>query len=266
MGRRFLRQFRMDMARSVFTARFAVLVLALALFLCLSDVWQMYLSLTDFADVSSVADILYHDTTMDKYRIFMVIFMSSVYAGSFCTDYKSTYLRGILARTDAAAYARSRFLANTLTNVLGSAAGYLLVTLVLSLRVPLVTEDFARSVYNGGIALAHPLCYILILAAVFGMVAAACSSVGLMFSAFRPNRFVSIALPGMVFFLLMSYMPMNNAFDMLGVLYLLPVLTHGSEAGLPDYLWHIAYPAAIIFICGYVFRKQIERRVRNGKI
>lgn len=259
----FFRQLGMDLVRSICSIRFVVLVLIFTLLLMAGGIrdlervinWQMS---------KSVIKALFLDMNQDRFKVILVLALSGIYTKSFCDDYNSHYLRCVLNRADVVYYAQSRVLINALANVLGSVLGFAVATMFYSIFMPLITD--ADSLYHLEYAQKHPLFYILLIGLVFGLVTAACSSIGLLVSSFQPNPFVSIALAGLIFYLAVSYLPDRSIFDFLGVVVLAPLITKSENGQLADILWCILYPVLIIYISGLIFRKKLEWRVKNGYI
>ena len=256
----FMREFRADIARSVCSLRFVLMVAASAFLMAASEANQ-YRTINGRIHVS-VVDVIGHVMAMDKFKVILVILMAVIYTKSFCDDYNSSYLRGILTRIDATRYAQSRVVANVAAVVLGSLLVFAAVASVLSIFLPLASEEFGQ---GSPFTIEHPVLYIFLMGLEFGLVTAACTAVGLMFSAFQPNAFVSIALAGMVLFLALSYIP-AGMFSALGVIQLMPVVTKGREFQAVDLAWCMLYPVLAIYACGLVFRKRLEWRVKNGCI
>ncbi len=258
----FFRQLWMDLMRSVCSVRFVVSVLFFAILLSASEV-TIFLSVVNGSGHYTVLDVIFFNITMDKYKVIMVILLSCIFAKSFCEDYNSSYLRCILTRVDVTFYAQSKVVVNAITNVLGSVLGFSVSTLFLSVFTPLVSEEM--SVNNKEFVVEHPVLYILLMGLVFGLVSAACSTAGLLFSAFQPNAFVSIAIAGLMFFLVVSYAS-GTIFDGLGVILLESTFTKGEDTTLLDMIWNVMYPSLVIYVCGLLFRKRLEWRVKNGNI
>lgn len=260
----FFRQMGMDLIRSVCSVRFFLFIMAFAVLLSASDMGQFVDAARHGKDSSlTVMSIIFHNLVMDKFKIIMVILLSCIYTKSFCDDYNSNFLRCILTRTDIVHYAQSRILVNVISNIAGSVLGFLAAAVFLSAFVPAVSDEI--DVYNHQFAVEYPFCYILLMGFVFGLVSAACSTVGLLFSAFQSNAFVSIAISGLLFFLVVSYIT-NSIFDVFSVILLMPTFTRGEETGIIDMLWNIMYPSFVIYVCGFAFRKKLEWRVKNGDI
>jgi hypothetical protein len=259
----FFKQVKMDWWRSIFSIRFALFVLCFAALLSASEVSQ-FVSVIRQRETGTVMQIIFHNIVMDKFKIIMILLLACIYTKSFCDDYNSNYLRCILTRIDVSFYAQSKIVVNAFSNILGSVLGFSISTVFLSFFVPLVSEEI--DVGNNTLAIEHPIGYILLMGLVFGLVAAACSTIGMLISAFQPNAFVSIAMAGLIFFLVVSYIPSNSIFDVLSVIMFLPTFTKGDETGILDILWNIMYPALVIYICGVLFRKKLEWRVKNGYI
>lgn len=197
----------------------------------------------------------------------MVILLAGLYTNSFCKDNNSSYLRMILTRTDAKTYTICRFLANFCVILVTSVMAYYLLVLLLRPWMPLLPNtDYVDVGYYSDMALAYPLWIVGITGLTFGLVSAASSSIGLLYSAYKSNSFVSIALSGLIFWIAMDYNPFGSRFfDWNGLVSMVNMIGRDVPI-IYTFLWSIVYMLGIVGICGFLFYRRMKWRVKNGYI
>ncbi|MBQ8640531.1 MAG: hypothetical protein IJ468_15450 [Lachnospiraceae bacterium] len=258
---------KVDLARSLANRKTIAILVAIAAF-CLASAWES-LWAYEFQGSTAVLVIQFDVLAMDAFKTVMVLLLCGLYAGSFCRDDSSHYLRLILIRQNVRAYTCSRFLVNTIAVVAVSVASFYLFAGFLSGFMPISGDVGTRmnSVYYKAAALGHPLIYVGMMGLQFGMVAAACSSIGLVFSAYQTNYFVSIGLGGMSFFAAISFIPYGTPFDVLNLVSMFSTLPAGYETPQAVmFAWGMIYPAIVIIICAVCFYRRMEWRTCNGYI
>lgn len=263
--------FRMDLKRGFGLRRFIPVVLSCVFLILISPI-IMYRNATN----NSVSGLLQSVISMDTYKMLLVMLFSVLYTSCFCKDNARHYLRMVLYRIDPVTYARSKFLANFLVVMAAVVTSFLICVVVYRLAgVPVVLEWNAESSaqlpgYYRELMVTKPYVFLLILVAQFGMIAAACSSAGLLYSSYQPDSFITIGMSGLIFFLLMSLSVTvlnGTPFDILKLTLLIPVLPSGENAGFwLNLAWGILYPAIVIVFCCVAFEKRMKWRVDHGKI
>ncbi len=160
----------------------------------------------------SILDQINHFMGFDVFKCVMTVVLASLYTDSFSRDDNSRYLRMVFYRTDVTTYTQCRFLANLCVVVVTSIAAFYAYTLVSLCFIPIVrggsdpvVESFYGQFYYREMVMQAPFLYVGYVGFVFGLVSAACSSFGLLYSAYKPNAFVSIGLAGLVLFIGLSY-------------------------------------------------------------
>lgn len=263
--------FLMDGRRCLNPLRFGFLFLGILVLLLAND-WDMiawYLSenleeemLYDIVDFAM--DIL----MFDRYKIVIVFFLGAIYTSSVCEDDNSNYLRMILSRVDLTIYTQSRFLVNTLIILLASLLSFFAFALLLSIYFPLWNPELeSRTFYYQSVIDFSPLLYIGMMALQFGIIVAACSSIGILFSAYQSNAFVSIGLTGVSFFCALSYMPASTPFYILNLICMQPACSaFSSLSPIQNYMWGMLFPCFVIVLCGYLFYRRMKWRMSNGFI
>ncbi len=265
---------RMELKRSCSPLKlFVAIVLITVIFI--ASVWDTYISvlLSDSAESRKVVgsiQILEFALGFDRFKVIIVLICSALHTMSFCSDDKSRYLRMILSRTDAECYTMCRFFANAIAILLVSIASFVLFVIVLRPLVPVVGiggNSLEYQYYYVDLITYCPWGYVLMMGIQFGIVVAACSSIGLLVSGWQPNAFVSVAISGMVFYVSASYIPLDSIFNVLWLISMDQVLP--KEWMVPwfiNYAWGLLYPVIIICICMTVFYRRIKWRVVNGNI
>lgn len=263
----FLNVLKSDLIRCFCYKKIASIVLAFAAVLLIGQAESIQSGYLVGYGGAGIVEILGSALSFDKFKIVLVILLAAFYADSFCRDDNTHYLRMILNRTDLVFYTQARFLTNTLFVTAVSILGFVLSALLLLpffSMVPLVRE---YDCYYDTLAMDFPWLYVLLMGVQFGLLAAAFSSIGLAFSAFQPNSFVSIGMAGLAFFLSASYIPESSVFDVLPVVSLAPSFLKSFDASkLVNLSWSLLYPILVILLCGYIFYRRLDWRGNHGSL
>lgn len=264
----FGRMLKMEFVRACRPSR-VLLVSLLVLILLVGSDWQMMENALKGAygkDGVGSIEFLTLLMSFDTFKCVFVVLMAGLYTNSFCKDDNGKYLRMILNRVNVTTYTQCRFLANLLTIWIVSVCSFYLYTIVMRPWMPLLPEGGTEyGMYYVEFANKYPVLYVGMIGYVFGLVAAACSSVGVLFSVYKPNAFVSIGISGLVFFLAMSYIPYGTPFNVLNIVSMSSTI--GLEAPcLLMFLWTNLYMLSIIGICGFLFYRRMKWRVENGYV
>lgn len=262
-----IRALKTDFFRSLGNKRMLAIVFALALF-CFASAFES-LESSGFSTASIVCVIQFDVLVMDAFKTIMVFLLCGLYAGSFCRDDSSHYLRMLLTRQTLKQYTFSRFFVNTAAVVVVTLAGFYVFAAYLTFFVE-ITGDIGtqmNSVFYRTIAMEHPYLYVGMMALQFGMVAAACSSIGLLFSAYQANAFVSIGIGGMSFFVAISFFAHGTPFAVFDLVSMFSTLPGGYETPQAVmFAWGMIYPASVTGICAFLFYRRMKWRVDNGYI
>lgn len=266
----FGRVFYMDCKRSFRISKILPIIVLTVFLMLLSSKDQIAAIWNPNQIVSngSISLIITYFLFLDKYKVIVALLLGSLYTSSFCSDDNTHYLRMILSRTDITTYTQSRFLANTLVIVFACTAAFYLFCLILAPKFPLIFEyDPIDQEYYADILSQFPLIYIGMAGLQFGIIVAACSSIGLLLSAYDANTLVSIELTGICLFAALSYTPKGTPFCISNLSYLwYPCELFLNFPRGVTYAWGILYPTLVICLCGYLFYRRLERRVFNGFI
>ena len=184
----------MDLKRVIGSRRFVLIILGAVLMLLGTAreyvIRFLKLMTPELQTQTGAIDFLKFVMGFDVFKVVVALLISGLYTSSFCQEETNQYLRMILVRTDRVTYVRSKFLANTAVILLATimvCAGFILV--LLGLGFPLVSKDaqggFLNGTYYIHLIKKYPILYIGLTGLQFGMVIAACSSVGLLFSVYE---------------------------------------------------------------------------------
>lgn len=211
-----------------------------------------------------IIDLLQNVLVMDTFKVVFVILLSGLYVNSFCKDDNSKYLRMLLSRVDVTTYTQCRFIANACIIFVVSILSFYAFSIIMSPIMPLLKwENSIYSFSYAKVAEKYPVLYVGILGYLMGLVSAASSSVGMLFSSYKPNSFASIGMSGLVFYLAISYIPFGTPFNVLNLIGLKSTI--GSDA--PWYLvllWTTVYMLSVVAICGVLFYRRMKWRMENG--
>ena len=257
----------MDLRRGIFSRRFLMVTagFVLVLFLGSWDELRYHAWWGVAPGMLGLIDILSGILLIDKFKIVLVLLLGGLFTDSYCRDEKHHCLRTILARTDLFRYSVSKVVCNVATVLAGSFAGFGVYGLTAwGMGIPVYSTGTSPVYYAA--ADTSPVLYLLMIALQFGMVAAACSSIALVFSAYQPDAFVSIGLCGMVFFIAVSFLPLGSPFDIYNIIGMQPVYPGPGAPAWANWLWGEILPAGIIMLSGWIFCRRMEWRRKNGYI
>ncbi len=215
--------------------------------------------------LSSVEQILVI-MQFDDFKCMMAVILASLYTNSFCKDNNSNYFRMILSRTDVTVYTQCRFLANFCAILTVSMLSFVIYVVILLPVMPLlaVNEVYAGEYYRD-ILLQFPFLFVLMVGLIFGLVCTAASSVGLLYSAYHSNSFVSIAVSAIVLFMSLSYIPRIGPFQIHNMLGMNATIGMDTPP-LLTFLWSIIYMLLVIGVCGLGFWHRMKWRMENGYV
>lgn len=268
---------RMDLKRCFENKKLLIMIIGATLLLLASSGEQIvsYNSLTsqERHEYVGAVDLLQGVMAFDVFKAVVALVFSGLYTGSFCREENCQYLCMILNRTDTVTYTRSKFLANTIVILAASFAScFLFVFVCLFMDYPIMPNSeevgFLNVFFYLTMVREYPIVYVGMIALQFGMVIAACSSLGMLFSTYQANTFVSIGLSGLVFFLLLSLSSLHNTpFDVLNLVGMQSVLPGGKDANpWLMFAWGMLLPSIVIVLCCIQFERRMKWRAEHGII
>jgi len=270
----------MDLKRCMVEKRFVVIVLCSAFLLAASVAeyvipYLMKSSQEERNAMTGAIDFLHYAMGFDVFKVIIALLFCGLYTGSFCRDKNSKYLRMILSRTDMITYVRARFLINTIAVVTASVLScFIFAGGMMILGFPLVSEDAKGGLLGAAfyrkVVERYPIVYLGMIGLQFGMIIAAFSSIGLLFSSWQSNTFVSIGLGGLSFFLMLSIsvtLINGTPFDVLNLISMNSVFPAGYESNpWTVFAWGMMYPLTIIVICCMRFERRMKWRIEYGAV
>ena len=260
-----------DLKRCLRSVRFWTIVLSIGILTLIGETGygtDLLLFFRGYDTSEGIVELLTSSLMFDRFKVVYVILLSSIYTGSFCREETSGNLRMILARVDITDYTQSKFIANTLGIITAAIFSFFCFTLALIPHRALASHNYANSGYHYlYIMEQHPLWYIFMVGLEFGMIVAAFSAMGMLFSVYQSNLFVSIGLPGLLFFALASVDLPNSPFDVYQMISMGHTLTRGGGDNVwIDYGWGLLFPFLVILLCGRLFYQRLRWRLKNGLI
>lgn len=212
---------------------------------------------------------------LNRYTVICVFVLGWLHAGSFARDDEYKYLRAILSRTDITTYTQCRFLSNIVAVCTASVLSFYLFVLILLpfSRIIAGEQEIKTGFYENyrWIAREMPLLMVGMMGLQFGMIASAASSIGLLYSAYRVNYFVSIAMGGMVFYTAISFLDLFLNGQIGGIFDIRDMMSMYPAVGVQfpwwiNYAWGMIFPLTIVLVCGCLFYRRMKWRVENGYI
>ena len=257
----FLRVLRTELKRAVGSWTFAAAVgLCLAVFL--SEIWD---DLT--GPLNNQATIFYISLTLGGFILVAPIIAAIPSAFGFCDDRNSGYYRLLAVRQSYSTYIAGKCLGAALSGGLALGLGVALHSFFLFLYFPLFDPEITSAAtalglskpweYLGSVRGAWPLILVqVVICILFGMVWA---TMGLMFSAVMPNRYVAIAIPFVLYltcFLVLSRMGLDTLSP---AEYLVPY--HREDMTLTGVILYEIVSWAVV---SAIFCKLAKRRIQDA--
>jgi hypothetical protein len=184
-------------------------------------------------------------------------------AAMFCTDWNSQYVRFFAIRTGIGRYIRSRYLTAMLVSFLVIFVGMAGFFLIIVLKVPLFMSDLT-DVYPPFAVFAEsffPFSYILAEIFCFALFGAFNATLGMTVSAYIPNRYVAVFTPMITcYFLEEITLKFPRWINFYALSHITPMTGQGAASNLAYY---IAFYAVLMCFSGFVFSRQVKRRIRN---
>lgn len=269
------RLFRVELQRAFCTRRFWYVTVAVSILRLLAELFnyhiQPYLNGEGWAGMTGIVDNFQISLEFDTFMMVYVLILAGLCVGNFCKDYNSRYLRMILERTDVTSYTMARFLAN----IVAVTVSFLISTGVYivfyrAIGVTMIAEQQQSEYLFNQMARVYPIGFMILMSVNFGLAASAFGAMGMAFSAYQPNAFISIGTSGMLFFLTISIGVWfgNDMLSMSEIIAMgaMPGLKSVGAAGL---LINVAWNTGILLllnaVSAYIFRRRLERRQADGE-
>lgn len=210
-------------------------------------------------DVLTEMDII---RSLDGYHKLLVIMGALPFAANFSDEWNSMAAVNLITRKGAVKYSAANVVLCHISAFAAVFAGMMIFACGYSVFYPLYFPNANEPTGPYGVFTLHGF-PILDLAASTFVFAASCAMwavMGLMLSAFFPSRYIAICAP-----FVFSYAVERITMNFPDPINLWPLsLSHTDWSALPAFLYANAVFAVIAAVCGSVFVKKTERRVKNG--
>lgn len=214
---------------------------------------------------AAVADVVYHLEIffgLDAYRKIIAVMSALPFAANFAEEWKSSVTASCVTRKNVAKYACSNVAFCWVSSFLAVFLGMMLFVGVYTIFLPLYEFDPNPKFTPYGIFLdmEMPLLYVLARIAVFSASCAMWSVMGMLLSAFFPNKYIAICSPFVASYAIERItMQFPNALD----LHQISLSYLDSKANPPlSFLYSIGIFALISAVCGFVFYVIVRKRVQ----
>ncbi|MDR1882323.1 MAG: hypothetical protein LBR26_06020 [Prevotella sp.] len=212
---------------------------------------------------TSVAIMLDLLIGLAAFKKFLIIFAAIPCAAGFCTDWNSRYIRFVIIRSDSRKYIWTKLVACAVVTFLVVFIGMSIFVIAAGVKIPLFFEDMTEThlpfaSFATGI---FPFAYVLAMITVFALFCSFNTTLGLMVSAFIPNRYVAVIAPMICAYFLeeltarfpawLSFYALSHAVDVIG------------QGGGISLLYYISFYCVMVFMVGLVFSRQVKRRIRD---
>ncbi len=213
-----------------------------------------------------VSNVVYHVNIfldLDAYRKLLPVFGALPFTANFADEWKSGITCYCVTRKSVKEYAAANVLFCWFTSLLTVFLGMLLYAFIYSFFIPLYGEYTNPQTYLFGKFLMNGQGWLYMLLKIF-IFACSCSMwtvMGLLLSAFMPNKYVAIASPFVASYIVeritLQFPPRLN-------LWLLSLCATAWSSDLVGGLYTFGVFALISAVCGVLFFIIVRRRVRNG--
>ena len=252
-----------DLRRSVISWRFAGFTLLIPCIMVLS--MSEYVGLlfrNGYSSSYSVMDRLFEILVFDRFKPTMVVLLSSLYCFALGDDLKTGFYLQELTRGSRRAYVVSKLSANAICVIFSSVLGFLLFSLLASRFMPLRSTGTHSTSFGPWQILVEspfPLLYPIATALQFSVYVVFLTTVSIWITVFRPNRFLALAVPYALFYVLYAvtaFLPMP-----LWVWYISSSVSVLPTTGfLSNFLYGLAFFLLPTFFCAWGCTMSFERK------
>lgn len=259
---------KMDFERNFCTWRFFLIIVLIPILMIVCDLdtiqglWKWHTEYGFTCSLKSVQEIL----IFDRFKTVMTVMLSAISCFTVSDDIHTHYDRMILCRMGIGKYCMSKLMMNALAIISAVVTGFLLYVVVLLPIMPLVNEEYVHSgdrLANGPMA----ACVLVVIwAVIFALYVVFLTTFSMWVTVYRPNRYVAIALPFAMFYILytLTTVPGKQYLNLWYISSGVDVLQSGNVAVT------LAYAAAVFglltALCGLGFYRAMARRVKDGKL
>ena len=256
-----LSNIRMDLPRAFFSYAFFLSVFGVCMALFFSIVPQLRAS----ANGSMQLDVLnlYNLAHFQGFSILSAIFATVPYSLSFCMDWNNQFIRSVIIRTDVRSYSISKVLTSALAGGSAVALGEALFIIFLYLNFSLVGANDLNSLeYGNLISEGHFIIFFVLQTLIKFFAAAFFATLALWISTYFNNVFVTLAVPVLSFYFLIT-IPLMIGISMR---WFYNALMGGAYANnlYASALYSFLICCLLIILMGILATEQIRRRLEHG--
>lgn len=263
---------KMDFERNFCTWRFWVIVLLIPVLMIICDLeeiktyFKYQLDYGFFCSLDAIQEIL----VFDRFKTVMTVMLSAISCFAISDDLSSHYCRMVLCRMDLRQYCLSKILMNAAAVIVATILGFLLFIIVMLPIMPMVNEDIMRVNAFGYMSFLakspFPWLAVVLWAVLFAMFIVFLTTFSMWMSVYRPSRYVAIAIPFGLFYILyaLTTMPGITAINMWYISSGVDVLN--TDSFLFGYGYGILFFGILTALCGWRLYRAMVRRVNNGNI
>lgn len=183
-----------DLSRALFSFNFLAMIILIMVVMFISSFGFM-------TESSDVVGLLSHALTGSGSNLFIYCIAPVIpYGMAFAIDVEEKVSPFWIIRTGTNPYASSKFLAAVLAGFLLVAISIIAFSLGMSLFFPLFVDVSAGDSYSMLLVNHQPILYVIAIATHYGLSAVLFAGGGLAISTFIPNKFSTVALPIVIYF------------------------------------------------------------------
>ena len=216
-------------------------------------------------EAMSSLELLLMALVFDRFKPIMVVLLSLIYTSAVSDDISSAYLRFCASRCNVTSYMLAKICVNAIAITAATVIGFLLFIILL---YPVMGMKNMSTPYIYGFELTSggdfPWLYAVAVGILFSSFAIMLTTFSIWISIYHPSRYVAIAIPFVLFYLLYAlttFLPLqfNMWYLSSGVINLPQTIP-----SIVRYLYALAFfliPSAVFSIAGV---KAMRRRFRDG--
>lgn len=259
---------RMDFERSFCTWRFLMIVLLIpVLMVCckletVRTAWSADIEYGFFSSIKLLEEIL----IFDRFKTVMTVLLSAICCFTVSDDIRTRYNRMILSRMGIYQYCISKLVMNALAVMAAVILGFVLFLICMLFVMPITNEEYAGCAYFVCTGTGSAVVLTVIWAYIFALYIILLTTFSIWISVYRPSRYVAIALPFALFYVLYA-LTVAQHYDFMNFWY----ISSGVDVLQSGNVWAVMAYATAVFgmltcLCGLGFCRAMVRRMRDGRI
>ena len=252
----FFSLFTVHLRQAIISIRFVLSVCGVTLVM-LFTIWDL--------EVYEYADAIYFYGLALGGGIFVLItgiLPLFPFATSFATEWNNRATNFWMVRTGVRNYSVSKVLASGISGFLTTAIGLVVFTLLMRIRLPLFVQSSTGDPYEYLLLVEMPISYLFFHITHISLTAALFAVIALWVSTYLPNKFVVLAAPLVLYFIVHRF---TTQLDIPEYLKAMNIVEGMYNAGSPIATLLIKLGTVFIFclLMGYGTVRQIRRRVQH---